>query len=123
MNPTRNWPFFGHQKDLNSLLQRVENPGVTFVCALPAQGKTRLLVEIRDRLGVSNYIARDGGGFLVGYDEAAQETTNTMLRALKDLYLQWFHNASYLQQAKKLWSGQHGHLVEKFGELAGKTGE
>ena len=113
------WPIFGRHKDLTKILDRIEHPGVSFVCALPAQGKTRLLEEIRDRLAA----ASNGAGFLVGYDEAAQETTNTLLRALKDLYLRWLSNASYAQQAKKVWKDRRGHLVENFGQLAGKTGE
>jgi lipoprotein NlpI len=117
------WPLFGRQDDLIRVLQRVEHPGVTFVCALPAQGKTRLLVEIRDRLINSSYPTGQGRSMLVGYDEAAQETTNTLLRALKDLYLRWLGNASYMQQAKKVWKDQRGHLVERFGKLAGKTGD
>jgi ribulose bisphosphate carboxylase small subunit len=123
MVQTTKWPTFGRHSDLKRILQRVEHPGVTFICALPAQGKTRLLVEIRDVLVSSSYATGDGGGVLVGYDEAAQETSNTLLRALKDLYMRWLSNASYAQQAKKVWKDQRGHLVEKFGQLAGKTGE
>ena len=98
---TTKWPTFGRQSDLKRILQRVEHSGVTFICALPAQGKTRLMVETRDALVSSSYATGDGGGVLVGYDEAAQETSNTLLRALKDLYLRWLSNASFAQQGKK----------------------
>jgi hypothetical protein len=35
-----------------NILQRVERPGVTFVCALPAQGKTRLTEVIKEEFGL-----------------------------------------------------------------------
>src|SRR5437899_637655 len=41
-------PFFGRRGDIDALSARLDSSGVTFLSALPGQGKTRVLEKIRD---------------------------------------------------------------------------
>ena len=43
-------PFFGRAADLDLLLSRARTPGVTVLVGRPRCGKTRLLLEARERL-------------------------------------------------------------------------
>ncbi len=115
-------PIFGRRADLELLLGRVERSGLTVVAGLPKQGKTRLLEELRDTLDDPDYQTADGRGFLVGWDEAVEETPNTLRRALHELYLRWLSHAPYRQQAKRVWQQQKDRLAAGFPDMAENLG-
>lgn len=71
-------PFFGRSSDLDHLLTRARTPGVTVIVERPRCGKTRLCLEVRDRLAAE--------GVVVGYAEANPYRADLAGRALADAY-------------------------------------
>ncbi len=71
-------PFFGRAADLDLLLSRARTPGVTVLVGRPRCGKTRLLLEARERLITE--------GAVVGYAEADLYGPELTACALIDAY-------------------------------------
>ena len=70
--------FFGRRKDVEVLIARATEPGLTMVLGRPRMGKTTLLLETARRLSEEH-------GCLVGYHEWVG--SSDMLRgAAEDLY-------------------------------------
>src|SRR5262245_34162346 len=115
---TRQIPFFGRTPELRFLFERVQHPGVTFICGMPQPGKTRLLEELRDRLSDPTFSHPTGITFLVGYDEAVFESTSTLRRSLQSLYARWLGQSTYREQARRVFQQNRGELINKLGEIA-----
>ncbi len=114
-------PLFGRTKELDSLLKRIEKPGLTVLADLPGQGKTRLLEELCDIIATPDHPRLNDQKYLVGYRESATADRDPLQNALQDLYQRWLSNASYLTQAKKIWADNQNDLIETFGKLASEV--
>ena len=119
----RQKPLFGRSSELDVLLKNIDRPGLTVVEALPGQGKTRLLEELCDVVGKGKDSRIKNTKYLIGYREAAAADRDLLRKALQDLYVRWLSNASYVEQAKKIWeSNKRDLLIDTFGSLAATIG-
>jgi len=118
----RTTPLYGRNDEIEYLLKRIEKPGLTSLAALPGQGKTRLLEELCDIIAAPDDPRLNNRKYIVGYRESANADSDPLQNALQNLYQNWLCNASYREQAKKVWADNKDHLIEIFGSLASKVG-
>ncbi|HUW30643.1 MAG TPA: hypothetical protein VM223_03455 [Planctomycetota bacterium] len=120
--PNRTSLLFGRAPDVQALVERAKESGLTAVVAPPRMGKTWLLGEVARKLTEEH-------GYLVGYHECKGEPDDILLRTTVDLYARWLADASLRKQAAMLWK-QHkekgefiGSAAKAFGEILKSLGE
>ena len=135
--PDRSQTLFGRQPDLDYLLQRTDQPGLTAIVGRPMMGKSWLLTELARQLSIAKPPAPSilaQPPILVGYTEAEGETADLLLRSVVDLYSRWLSNSTYWEQAQITYQQQNkdllgkagvafGTLFEKLSKLGSKPGE
>ena len=95
--------FFGRRKDVEVLIARATEPGLTMVLGRPRMGKTTLLLETARRLSEEH-------GCLVGYHEWVG--SSDMLRgAAEDLYERWLSQETLRSQARRFADKVRGLTV------------
>lgn len=112
-------PFLGRDKDLEALSERVKAPGLTVVAGLPQQGKSRLFLEL-----INRKLNQPSASLkcLFGYFESSMGSTDVLRRALEDLYARWLADASYREQAERVFhQWKKDGLVDRMGSLTGKV--
>ncbi|MGI5940449.1 MAG: hypothetical protein ACOX8V_07195, partial [Thermoleophilia bacterium] len=88
-------PLFGRTGDLNYLLERREDKGITAIVGRAQVGKSSLLRELKDNEEVAD-------GWIVGYAESTSEGSDLLLRAIADAYACWLKQASALDKLKSV---------------------
>ena len=103
--------FFGREKDLQALQERVQFKGLTALVARPQMGKSWLLTELARRLAYEH-----NPPFAVGFAESFGQTPDLLSRAVADLYTRWLSDAGMAEQARMVWKQQKANLL---GGIAG----
>jgi hypothetical protein len=109
--PDRRWRLFARDGDIDKLVARAYEPGLTAVFAPARMGKTWIMEEVARRLSAPEQ------GFVVGYHEAMGGSSH-LLYTVSDLYTRWLPNSSYLDQARTLWDLHQNELVPMLGKVA-----
>ncbi len=102
--------MFGREPDLDHLLTRCQQTGLTVVAGRPKLGKTWLLQEFGRRATRERY--------LVGYHECFGESDQT-LHVVADTYTRWLSSAGMLDQAHSLWERHKDSLITRAGQAVG----
>jgi len=98
--------LFGREADVRYLQTRAERTGFTALTGPPRMGKTWLLREFCRR-------TCEEAAFLIGYAESHGE--GDLLRAaVADLYLRWFCDSSFGEQAKTMWRSKKDGFFSRF---------
>ena len=121
--------LFGRAPDLDYLLKRAEQRGITAVVGRARMGKSWLLMELARRLsqGASSLQSgtivslnlQEGPSYLVGFKESPGESADLLLRAVMDLYARWLSDSSYWQKARIAWERQRKDLAGETAEAVG----
>jgi hypothetical protein len=98
--------FFGRERDLQALQDRVRFKGLTAVVARPQMGKSWLLTELARRL-----VSEHNPPFAVGFAESFGQTPDLLARAVRDLYVRWLSDAGMAEQARMVWKQQRRNLL------------
>jgi hypothetical protein len=111
--PNRSAELFGREPDLEYLLARAGNKGVTAVLGRAQMGKSWLLTEAARRL------AGPPSPYLIGFMESQGESSDLFLRAIADLYTRWLSDSTWAQQAAIIWEKNKKDLVSNVGKAVG----
>ncbi|MCP4745662.1 MAG: hypothetical protein GY874_05895, partial [Desulfobacteraceae bacterium] len=104
--------LFGRDKDIEFLMDRIKEKGLTAVEGRPKMGKTRLLEQVGWQL-------ENQEQYLVGYHEAKGESDDHLLRTVQDLYRRWLCSASLYRQAESIFKRHKDVLAIGVGRLFG----
>lgn len=108
----RSEQIFGREADLQWLLQRAHEPGLTVLVGRPLMGKTWTMLELARRL-------IEHGPYLVGYHEYKGGEASHLLYAVANLYENWLNDSTMLQQAVSLWQQYKDQLVPRVAKFVG----
>src|SRR5215469_11020408 len=111
--PDRSSVLFGRQPDLDYLLDRATQKGITAVVGRPQMGKSWLLTEAARRL------ADPPRGYLVGFVESFGETSDLLLRTIVNLYTRWLSDSTWSERTNVVWQQQAKDLVGTVGAAVG----
>ena len=111
--PDRRAELFGRASELRQLLDFTQTKGLTAIVGRPQMGKSWLLTEVARQ-------AAEDQSCLVGFAESYEGERDLLLRGINDLYERWLANASWREQALKVWNDQKTSWPHSFATAFGK---
>ncbi len=129
----RKTPAFARKDVLAKLIKICDSTGITILHAPPQIGKTRVLVELIDRVNRQNKdcVTNKGNNprILWGYVACAEDTDDALRRATAQLYENWRNSRSFVEELKELkikfektnLSDLSAFIREAFGPAVGIT--
>ena len=110
--------LFGRAAELERLLQRARQTGLTAIIGQPQIGKSWLLMELARRLD-----READPRFLVGFTRSPKGAPDPLLQVVSDLYQRWLADAGARQQLEAAWEQQRDKLLPAFARFVGKLSE